>query len=272
MTEGGQQQHHPYQAHSVSWWSWRPGIRPRTALFTGSLITCIALVLTTVGLLSLVLGILDSVSSPLRLPGIVLNHSINGIDGQTNLLINLHTTDFPPHVSVKVDKSLLPIVHNGDHIFLDYTPHLHMLLALESGGQRFPIQNGGLFSIFLGTFALLFLGLAMLPYPALLASWAWRDLHGREPDDRQRALIGKVIALREALPTRANRPGLAPRPIRAWYGVALAPLASSTQQSVLTFAIPQDMYKALQEGEYVRITYSSHIHYVYKLEPFNEYE
>lgn len=273
MTEGSKQ-HHPYQgqAHSISWWSWRPGIKPRTALFIGSLITCVALIFTIIGLLALVLGILDSVSPPLRLSGTVINHSINSIDGQTNLLVSIHSTDFPPHVSVTADRSVAQTVHDSATIVLDYTPHLHVLLALESAGQRFPIQNGGLFSIFLGTFTLLLLGLAMLPYPALLTNWAWRDLYGRNPDDRQRILTGKVIALREAIPKRANRPGLSPRPTRTWYGVALAPLDASAEQPVLTFAIPQDMYKALQEGEIIRITYSSHIHYVYKLEPFHEYE
>jgi hypothetical protein len=271
VTEGNKQ-HHLYQVHTVSWWSWRPGIKPRIALCIGSLITCIALIFTTIGLLSLVFGILDSVSSPLRLSGIVINHSINAIDGQTNLLVSIHATDFPPHVSVTTDKSIAQTVHDGASIVLDYTPHLHVLLALESAGQHFPIQNGGLFSIFLGTFTLLLLGLAMLPYPALLTSWAWHDLYGRKPDSRQRTLTGKVIALREAIPKRANRPGLSPRPTRTWYGVALAPLDASAEQPVLTFAIPQDMYKALREGEIVRITYSSHIHYVYKLEPFHEYE
>ena len=271
MTEDSKQ-HNPYQAHAVSWWSWRPGIKPRTALFIGSLITCVALIFTIIGLLALVLGILDSVSPPLRLSGTVINHSINSINGQANLLVSIHATDFPPHVSVTADRSVAQTVHDGATIVLDYTPHLHLLLALESAGQRFPIQNGGLFSIFLGILTLLLLGLVMLPYPALLTSWAWRDLYGRNPGDRQRALAGKVIALREAIPKRANRPGLAPRPTGTWYGVALAPLDASAEPPVLTFAIPQNMYKALQEGEIVRITYSSHIHYVYKLEPFHECE
>jgi hypothetical protein len=244
----------------------------RTALFTGSLITCVALIFTTIGLLALVLGMLDSVSPPLRLSGTVINHSINAINGQTNLLVSIQATDFPSHVSVTVDQSVAQTVHDGTTIVLDYTPHLHVLLALESAGQRFPIQNGGLFSIFLGTFTLLLLGLVMLPYPALLTKWAWRDLYGRNPDSRQSTLTGKVIALREAIPKRANRPGLSPRPTRIWYGVALAPLDASAEQSVLTFAISRDMYNALQEGEFVRITYSSHIHYVYKLEPFHEDE
>lgn len=263
---------HRDQTHSVSWWSWRPGIHPHTALLIGSLITCIALVITAIGLLSLILGIWDSISPPLHLSGTVMSHSTNSINGQTNLLVSLHTADFPSHVSVVADKTFFLTMHNGEHIVLDYTPHLHVLIALESAGQRFSTQNGGLFSLWLGTFALLFLGLAMLPYPALLANWAWYDLYGHNPDDRQRTLVGKVIALREAIPTRANRPGLSPRPTRAWYGVALSPLPTSAEQSLLTFAISLDMYKALQKGEVVRITYSSHIHYVYKLEPPDEYK
>ena len=263
---------HSYQTSSISWWSWRPGIKPHTALLLGALITCIAFLFAAIGLISLVLAILDSVSPPLHIPGTVLSHSFNGITGQANLFISVHNTDFPPHVSAITDKSTLQTIHDGDHIFLDYSPHLHILTALESSEQRFLLQNGSMFSIFLGVFALLFLGFLLLPYPVLLTRWAWRDLYGRNDDDRKRQLTGKVIALRAAKQTRAGRPGLTPRPTHTWYGVALSPspIATSVQQKIMTFAISREMYEALHEGETVRVTYSPHIQYVYAMEPSSE--
>ena len=258
-----------YQSSAISWWSWRPGIKPHTALLLGALITSIAFLFAAIGLISLVLAILDSVSPPLHIPGTVLSHSINGITGQANLFIGLHNTDFPPHVSAITDKSTLQTIHDGDHIFLDYSPHLHILTALESSEQHFRLQNGGMFSIFLGVFALLFLGLLLLPYPILLTRWAWRDLYGSDANDRIRKLTGKVVALRAAKQTRAGRPGLTPRPTHTWYGVALSlsPVATSVQQQIITFAISRAMYEALHEGETIRVTYSPYVHYVYALEP-----
>lgn len=258
-----------YQTSAISWWSWRPGIKPHTALLLGASITCIAFLFAAIGLISLVLAILDSVSPPLHIPGTVLSHSMNGITGQANLFISLHNTDFPPHVSASTNTSTLQTIHDGDHIFLDYTPHLHILTALESSEQRFLLQNGGMFSIYLGVFALLFLGFLLLPYPVLLTRWAWRDLYGRNADDRKRQLTGKVVALRAAKQTRAGRPGLTPRPSHTWYGVALSlsPVATPAQRQTITFAISRTMYEAFHEGETVRVTYSPYIHYVYAMEP-----
>jgi hypothetical protein len=261
-----------YQSIAISWWSWRPGIKPHTALLLGALISCIAFLFATIGLISLVLAILDSVSPPLHIPGMVLGHSINGITGQANLFIGLHSADFPSHISAITGTSTLQTIHDGDHIFLDYSPHLHMLTALESSEQRFLLQNGGMFSIFLGVFALLFLGFLLLPYPVLLTRWAWLDLHGHNEDERTRKLTGKVIALRAAKQTRAGRPGLTPRPTHTWYGVALSlpPAATPLKQQIITFAISREMYEALHEGETVRVTYSPHIQYVFAMESSNE--
>lgn len=270
MPKNAQQQPESYAARSLSWWSWRPGVKPRTVMLIGSLITCVALLFTITGLIALVLGILDSVSSSLPVPGIVRSHAINGLDGQAQLLVSFHTVDFPPQVTAVLDKAILQTVHDGDHVVLDYSPHLHVLLALEQGKQRFPLQNGGMFSIFFGACTLLFLGLVLLPYPALLTSWAWRDLYGRRADDRQSQLTGQVIARREAKQTRANRPGLAPRTTHSWYGVALTSRDALEAQSLKTFAISRAIYDALREGETIRVTYSPHLHYVYKLEPADE--
>jgi len=272
VPKNAQQQQPPesYAARSISWWSWRPGVKPRTVMLIGSLITCVALLFTITGLIALILGILDSVSSPLSVPGIVRSHAVNGLDGQAHLLVSIHTVDFPPQVTAVLDKAILQTVHDGDHVILDYSPHLHVLLALEQGKQRFLLQNGGMFSIFLGACTLLFLGLVLLPYPALLTSWAWRDLYGRGIGDRQSQLTGRVIARREAKQTRANRPGLTPRTTHSWYGVALAPSDVPEGQSMKTFAISREMYDALRDGETIRVTYSPHLHYVYTLEPADE--
>lgn len=270
MPKNAQQQQNPtenYAARSISWWSWRPGVKPRTVMLIGSLITCVALLFTLTGLIALVFGILDSVSAPLPVSGTVRGHAINGLDGQAHLVVSLSTVDFPPQVTAVVDRAVLETVHDGDNVVLDYSPHLHVLLALEQGNQRFLLQNGGMFSIFLGTCTLLVLGLVLLPYPALLTLWAWRDLYGRRIGDRQSQLTGQVIARREAKQARANRPGLAPRTTHSWYGVALASSEALEAQSMTTFAINREMYDALREGDTIRVTYSPHLHYVYTVGP-----
>ena len=79
----------------ISWWSWRPGMAPGKALFTGVAFTIVALALAGIGLVTLVLGILDASSPPLQLAGIVTGRSTGMIDNLPHLIIRLHTEGFP---------------------------------------------------------------------------------------------------------------------------------------------------------------------------------
>src|SRR5260370_42603314 len=90
-----QQKHPAPDIGPISWWSSRPGIQPRNALVIGGLITVVALLLAAVGLVSLVLGIVDSFTPPVRGTGIVATHIVNKLDGEPHLIERLHTTELP---------------------------------------------------------------------------------------------------------------------------------------------------------------------------------
>src|SRR2546423_15492982 len=89
----------------VSWWSWRPGIKPRNALILGGCISLVALLLACIGLITLVLGIVDSVSQPLQVTGVVVAHFRNSYDGQPHLKIHLYTKGFPGEILPSVSDS-----------------------------------------------------------------------------------------------------------------------------------------------------------------------
>ncbi len=106
---------HTYTAHdadSITWWSWRPGIQPRKAIFLGGLITLLALLLGSIGLVTLVLGIMDSFSAPFQLQGIVSSHIVNNLDDFPRLSIRLHTVGFPATISPTVSKATFHAIHN----------------------------------------------------------------------------------------------------------------------------------------------------------------
>jgi hypothetical protein len=52
----------------ISWWSWRPGIKPRNALLIGGLISCMALLMASIGLIAL-LSALEHEGQHALLPG-----------------------------------------------------------------------------------------------------------------------------------------------------------------------------------------------------------
>ena len=50
---------------AITWWSWRPGIKPRNAFIIGAPLTLLACFFIGVGLYTLLFGIIDSYSPPL---------------------------------------------------------------------------------------------------------------------------------------------------------------------------------------------------------------
>lgn len=255
----------------ISWWSWRPGIKARQALAIGGLISLVALLFLGIGLITLVLGIIDAYLPPLSLPGTVLSHSRN-IENAPLLTIRLQTKEagFPPEVSSTVSENAFRSIQNGNSIFVEYSPHLHFLYALESSGQRYDVPGVSAVGNPLGSIVLLLLGGVFLPYPAVLVSWAWRDLlTERKGKQAYQNMHAQVVSLRNTSQTRIARPGLTPRPTRSWYGVALLPSnpnITSSPVEVITFSINQQMYTDLKEGAVVDIAYSPQLHYVYTLE------
>lgn len=268
------QQQHEYTTHEydpINWWSWRPGIKPRKAMFIGAPIAILALLLASIGLITLVSGILDSFSEPLQLPGIVSGHTINSFDGLPRLNIRLHTADFPTIVSPVVSNAAYHAIRDGDHILADYSPRLHFPYALESAGQHYPIPGSSRGDDPPGSVALLLLGAVLFPYPVLLVLWGWRDQHpGHNGTDGRCTMTAKIVGKRAAVRTVARRgsnlPGLLPQFSHSWYGVALDPIESTAAQQIMTFSIDYETYRSLEEGTPVRITYSPHLHYVHALE------
>ncbi len=243
----------------ISWWSWRPGIQPRNALLSGGLISVVALLLIGIGAVTLVLAILDSFSPPLEVAGSVYEHTINKLDGQPYLRMRLHASGPPAVATATVSHALFQSIHDGESILLVYSPHLHVLYAVELAGQRYILPGGSIFLDFIGSLSLLLIGGILLPYPALLMRWGWRDLMiGREAV----TLRGTIVGLRASVPARRGRSGLVPRAARPWYGVAI----QSAAGDIKTFALSLERFASVHEDDSVKITYSPHVHFVYEVE------
>ncbi len=268
----------------ISWWSWRPGIQPRNALLIGGMIAFVAVLLISIGLVTLVLGMMDSYSQPVQIPGIVVSHN-STIMGQQQLTLrelvgNISdatlsngASNLPGEVSPVVASSTFQALRNGQHVLLDYSPHLFTLYALEYGGKRYTLPDANLTSDIFGAIVLLCFGLLLFPYPALLAHWGWRDLYAYyRQQDEIRKLRASVVKLRETgrRHLRTAQAGLTPHSTRAWYGVALCPVENGEDaagaKKMLTFSISYETYSRLHEGDVVEITYSPRVHYVYALE------
>jgi len=259
-----------HAADSITWWSWRPGIIPRNAILLGGLIMLLALLLEGIGLVTLVLGIIDSSSAPLQLPGVVASHTMNNLDGFPRLNIRLHTEGFPASISPVVSKVAFHAIHDGDTILVDYTPHLRFLYALDSSGRHYALPGVSMAGNPIGSVALLLLGLMFFPYPAMLMIWGVGDLRSQYSKENEGCtmtaqVIGKRAVMLTSTERRTNRPGLTPRLSRSWYGVALDPVEPSAQQ-VMTLSVTYAVYCSVHEGELVEVRYSPHLHYVYALE------
>lgn len=265
-----QQKHSTPDIGPISWWSWRPGIKPRNALVIGGLITVVALLLVGIGLATLVLGILDSFTPPVRVTGIVATHVVNKLDGQPHLIVRLHTAGFPEIASPAVPYTVFHSIQDDESISLDYSPRLHVLYALESAGRRYILPGGSIVLDFIGSISLLLIGSILLPYPALLLRWGWQDLFASMESAKRNTLTGKVVGLRASVPTRKGRSGLVPHAARPWYGVAIHTPGTSGEQQITTFALSRERHMALHEGDTVKITYSPRVHYVFALERVNE--
>lgn len=250
---------------SISWWSWRPGIKPRNAVIFGGLLALLGLLLTGTGLFTLIAGIVDANSPPVQIPGTVMEHTTGVLDSLPHLTIRLRESG-NPEVSPAVSQSTSKAISDGDAILVDYSPRLHFLYALDYAGQRYTLPGTSASGSPVGSLALLLVGLVLFPYPALLTRWGWLDLHTKyEGQEReQSAIIAIVVALRSTQQTRrTNRPGLTPRFSGSWYGVALRPLDSD---EIRTFSIGEKTYQRLRNNSIVEITFSPQLHHVYSIE------
>ncbi|HKV56909.1 MAG TPA: hypothetical protein VJO32_01460 [Ktedonobacteraceae bacterium] len=255
-------------AISFSWWSWRPGIRPGRALLLGIPLVFLAFFFVLAGIYSLFSILIDSNAPPTRIAGVVTGYTTSILDNQPHVSIHLQRNGRSSTITPTITSAEQRAIQIGDAIVLDYSPRLAYLYALEDHGQRYDLPGGSPLSNLFASIALIPLGLLFLPYPLFLTVWGWRDLHQKKV-----IIKGKVVGLRnsqrtrQGQPRRATHPGLTPRIGRAWYGVALASLDSASEQDVMTFAIREEQYKSLYEGQMVQLRYSPHLHYVLSIQP-----
>ena len=250
---------------SFSWWSWRPGIRPRRALLIGIPLLLVGVFFICAGIYALVSILLDSNSPLIRLPGVVTGYSSGLLDNQTHLTIREQRNGRLSTITPAITPAEQRAIHPDDRVTLDYTPRLGYLYALEDHGQRYTLPGGSPLGNLFAAIVLLLAGLLFVPYPFLLLVWGWHDL--RQPGVMLR---GRVLALRSTQQTRLNRqrragpahPGLTPRLGRAWYGMAIETLAPASQQDILTFAISEEQHRGLKEGQTIAVMYSPQLHYV----------
>ena len=255
------------QDTAISWWSWRPGIKPRNALVFGGLLSLLGLLLLTGGLFTFIVGIVDANSAPLQVPGTVTGHATNALDELPHLTIRLQESG-DPVISPAVSSSASHAISNGDPVLVDFSQHLHFLYALDHAGQHYALPGTSASGNLPGSLAFLLLGMLLLPYPALLTRWGWLDLHAKYGDVHPGpcTMIARVVALRSTRqPRRANRPGLTPRASGSWYGVALQPLDTADRDEIKTFSIRQKTYEYLHKDSIVEIIFSSHLRYVYSI-------
>lgn len=261
---------------SFTWWSWRPGIRPRRALLLGLPLLLIGVFFVCAGIYALVSILLDSNSLPTRVPGVVTGYTSGILDNQVHLTIREQRNGRSGTVTPAITTAEQRAIHVGDRVTLDYSPRFGYLYALEDHGQRYSLPGGSPLGGLFASIALILVGLLFLPYPFLLIVWGWHDL--REPGV---ILRGRVLALRATQRTGLSRqrrasathPGLTPRLGRAWYGMAIETLTPDSQQDIVTFAISAEQHRELKEGQRVAITYSPHLHYVRSISPVeNEQE
>jgi hypothetical protein len=252
----------------ISWWSWRPGIRAQNALLIGIPCTLITLLMTLLGLITLLAGIVDSMSPPLLVPGIVRLRSEGTRTSPPQLTLHLQGPGgIPSDVTFTVSASTFQQVRVNAAVVVSYSQHLHFAYALDDAGRHYLLPGTTAAGNPVGSIALLLVGLLLLPYPALLAHWGWQDLlierYQREKLVRITAL---VVDKRASAKTRTARPGFTGRGSRPWYGLALLPLEEHMTQHASTFSVNEETWARIQNGTHVEVSYSPHLHYVYSIQ------
>ncbi len=251
----------------ISWWSWRPGIRPQNALLIGIPCTFITLFMTMFGLITLVAGIEDSLSPPLLVPGIVQHKSVGTQISPPQLALHLHAPKgIPSDVTLVVSNSTLQYISVHTAIMVSYSQRLHFAYALDYAGQHYLLPGTTAAGNPVGSSALLLVGLLLLPYPALLTHWGWQDLLiERYKREKIATMQARVVDKRATTTTRTVRPGLTGRGTRPWYGLALLPLDHDIKQRIYTFSVNEETWARIRHDAQVKVVYAPNLHYVYSI-------
>jgi len=247
-------------------WRWRPGLNPRFALTIGVLFSFVGLLFVILGLLSLIAGIQDSRSTPIQFPGVVTGYTTNIFDNLPHVVMRLEKQGATITIAPAVSHATAQSLHIGETVIVDYSQRLDVPYALESRGQRYVLPGTSSAGNPFGSIALMLLGLIILPYPAFLASWGWRDLQAQDGI----TMTARIVDLRSSKQARTPRPGITSSISRTTYTVTLEPIMPSFPQDVVSFSIKEEMYHKLRSKALVEINYSPHLHYVYAVKQVDE--
>lgn len=247
-------------------WHWRPGIRPRFALTVGVLFSVVGLLFVIIGVVSLIAGIQDSRSVPRKVPGVVTGYTTNLFDNLPHVIIRLEEENTSKTIALAVSHATAQSLRTGETVIVDYSQRLNFPYALEIGGQQYLLPGTSSAGNPFGSIALLILGLVIFPYPALLASWGWRDLQTQNGE----VMTARIVELRSSKQTRTPQPGITSPISRPTYTMALEPIDASFSQDVATFSLKEEVYRTLRPKTFVQITYSPNLHYVYAVKQVNE--
>ena len=253
----------PPQGARFSWWSWRPRLKPQYALALGGILAFNGLILSCAGLFLLFFCIWDDLSPLQTAPVTILSHH----PGHPPSL-SLASPDLAPSslAEILVPQSAYDALKDGSSVNLIYTQHLQVPLSLQSTQYTYPLTETSILESPFNALVLLLPGLLLFSYPALLTRWAWRDLF------IERFLPKDILSLHaEVVGKRTLTPGLQQQRRarllngQAWYGVALRPAQPIGKQTILIFQIDGTHFSTLQEGDWLFLRYSPHLHYVYSL-------
>src|SRR5579872_1014797 len=224
------------------------------------------------GIFSLISIISDNNSPPSRVPAVVTGYTTSIFDNSPHLSLRAQRNGGSSTITPAITPAERLVIHPGDMVTLDYSPHLRYLYALEDRGQRYALPGGNPLSGLVTAIVLIPLGLLFSLYPLLLTLWGWHDL--RQPP---LTIRGRVMGLRSSQQARApqlrraTHPGLTPRIGRTWYGVALESLDSSSR-NITTFAINEEQFRGVRKGQIAQVLYSPHLHHVLSIKPTENVE
>jgi hypothetical protein len=247
---------------SFSWWSWRPGLKPRNALALGGILGCIGLLLTSLGLFLLFFGTWDRYSPLQAQAAIIVQHQPGNLP---SLTIQTSKPDPTGTISLLVSEQAYKQLTNGTKVQVLYSQHLQVPQAIKAAGQSYALSEGSSLEEPVNALVLLLLGLVLFCYPTMLARWGWRDLFIEQMMPEYRSTImGRVVGKRTLESAQSSRPGR----IRVgkgfrWYGIALQAAPGNKKQDIATFSGNEEHFSRAQEGEWVLVQYSPHLHYVY---------
>lgn len=219
------------------------------------------------GMSTLIAGIEDSTSPPLRVPGTVLSHKVGTQVSAPQLILALRgPKSIPSTVTLAVSQSAFQLVTLKAPVVVCYSPRLHFAYALEYAGRQYPLPGTTAAGNPFGSLALLLVGLLLLPYPALLMHWGWQDLLlERYQRAKMAHMTARVVDKRATAQTRTARPGFTGRGSRPWYGLALRPLDENGMGHVYTFSVSEDVWARTRVDTQVKVTYSPHLRYMYEV-------